>query len=495
MDPPSHRSPALHPAEWALALVVSLAALWVLRPCGLRVPFWWDAGAVYAPGARWLLDHGLASARPGVFPSDLSRGHTHLFYVLTALAFRALGPGPVAGHGLVLAFAALALTWTYALGARLFHRPAGLAGAALLAASPLFLTMASETLPEVPLTALTLASVYAFARGRAVESALWGCALVLLKETGVACPLAIAGALALRAGLTRDLRGHVREFALALAPVAVLAAFFLWQRAAEGWFVLPYHAALFHERHALGGQFVRVARSMVAADGRGWAVLAAALAALSRWLHREGVFATPAPAGTDRRTVVTALGLLALANLVFFTKMFFLERYALPAHPGITLVVAGVLVPGALPVGLGRRVRTVLPVAVLALACAVGVARRRVPVGYASGEITFGYLDAVQAHQAVLRRLDTRSPSPVVLTSWPMTDELRAPWLGWVRRPYRAIDWDWYELHARSIPVDAVLAYDAVGSWRHLRDEAARLGMHPADRETVGGATVVLWVR
>ena len=60
--------------ELAIVLVVTFALL-ALLTAPLSTPYWWDDGAVYAPGAKWLADHGF-DARPGVFPSDLSRGHT-----------------------------------------------------------------------------------------------------------------------------------------------------------------------------------------------------------------------------------------------------------------------------------------------------------------------------------------------------------------------------------------------------------------------------------
>lgn len=490
MTPPAAPR-AIHPREILLAAFVALAALVALRPCGLGVPFWWDAGAVYAPGARWLMDHGFA-ARPGVFPSDLSRGHTHLFYLVTAAAFRLFGATPTVGHGLVLAFSSAALALTYALGARLFSRPVGALAAALLAVSPLYLTMSSETLPEVPITALTVASLYAFARGRVRESAAWGCALVLFKETGVASPLAIAGAILLHALRTRSLRARLPDLLWASLPVAVLGAFFLWQKAVEGWFVLPYHADLFRERHSLGEQFVRVARSIFTVDGRVWVTVSALAVALWRRVRGAPLFDTPPPSDeTERPTVLTALGLVTLANLGFFTKMFFLERYALPAHPGVLIVIAALLCPSAL------RARELVRLAPALVTLALALRSREAGTGYASGELTFRYLHAVRAHQALFRHLDAQPRAPVILSEWPMTDELRHPFLGWVSRPYRVVSLSWYRTHGHDArdggPIEAIVAYDAIDSYAALRAEAQRRGLRLARRETVRGATIELY--
>lgn len=475
------RSPG--PLEWLLVAAVALAALCALRLAPLDTPYWWDAGAVYAPGAKWLLDHGF-DARPGVFPSDLGRGHTPLFYLITALAYRVAGATPVTGHAVVLGFSVMALAYTYALGRWLYGRPAGAVAVVLLAVTPLYLTMSSETLPEVPLTALTVASLYAFARGRWRESALWGCALVLVKETGVACPLAILGALALDAWRTRDLAAFARRAAIAAAPLAVLAAFFAWQRVAEGWWVLPYHAGLFHERHSLAGQLARVARSMFVVDGRALVLLVAAVAVVLRRV-RTGRWgdAEPAP-------VVTAIVLVAAANLVFFTKMFFLERYVLPAHPGLLVLAAGALVPAG-----ARSVARLGAIGVAVASAALAVAHRDSGDTYASGELTFAYLRAVRTHQALFRAIEARGGDPAILTTWPVTDELRHPFLGWVSRPHRAISLEWHRLTDEREPVDAVVVFDAVGGADALRAEARERGLRLIRRERIRSASIEWWGR
>lgn len=477
----------MRPREWLVVLAASAIALAVLRLAPLDTPYWWDAGAVYAPGAKWLVDHGF-DARPGVFPSDLGRGHTPLFYLVTALTYRVAGASPTSGHALVLAFAVMALAYTYALGARLFGRPAGAAAAGLLAVTPLFLTMASETLPEVPLTALTVASLYAFARGRERECALWGCALVLVKETGVACPLAISGAVALDAWRDRDLARHARRLALSAAPLGVLAAFFVWQRVAEGWWVLPYHAGLFHERHSLVEQGLRVARSLAVVDGR--AALLAAAVAMAAWRRvTTGRWLDPEAADVRRGPVLTAIALVATANLGFFTKMFFLERYALPAHPGLLVLAAGALLPAD---ATGRR--RVPALATVAVSAALAFAHRASGDTYASGELTFAYLRAVRVHQRLLRAVEA-SGDPTVLASWPVTDELRQPFLGYVTRPHRAVNLDWHRLTHEREPIDAVVVFEGLGGVDALRAEARERGMRLIRREQDQGAAIEWWGR
>jgi hypothetical protein len=470
-------------AATALAALVLLGLLWLLV-APLATPYWWDAGAVYAPGAKWLLEHGF-DARPGVFPTDFSRGHAPLFFLVVAGAFRLLGASPVAGHALALGFGWMALLYTYALGRELGGAWAGVIAAALLLTAPLFLTMSSETLPEVALTALTAAAFHALAQERLAECALWGTLLVLVKETGVACPLAIAGALALHALRSGSHREGARRTAVALVPVVVLAAFFLYQKRAQGWFVLPYHAGLFRAEHPLGEQLVRVVVSIFVVDGRAVAVLGAGvLWALRRELLRARL--------QRHGVLLLALGLHVLANLVFFTKMFFLERYALPVHVDAVVVLATLLAP--LP-GPMRSLAAMVPgLATAALAIGVALARRDAGQDMASGETTFRYLHAVRAHQELYRTLEAEGGDPVVLTDWPITDELRDPFLGWVTHPFRAVDVGSYYGHGtREGPVDRVVTVPGLSSHERLVRVATELGLHLRERASEGPASIELW--
>jgi 4-amino-4-deoxy-L-arabinose transferase-like glycosyltransferase len=478
--PPSWR-------EWGSAIVVATALLVLLRPVTVNEPYWWDASAVYVPGAHWLETHHFA-ARPGVFPSDLSRGHTPLFYLALAFAFRFFGTSPVVGHTLVLACAIASIVLTYGLGRLVAGPLAGACAALLVAGSNLFLTMSSEALPEIPCTALTMAVLYTFARGRYAACAAWGCALVLAKELTVAGSAACAGALLLTALRHRTVHRDLRAIAILSVPAVPLAVFFAWQRIAEGWFITPYHASLFNTPHSYLESFVYVVRSLFATDAQ-WLVTVPALAALSA-RHRAGN-ATPHPSPPSSGTVRLALALLVLANIVFYTRGWFLDRYALPAHPAVAILAAHALTQ--LANARSRRHGATVLVAGTLAACFAAAIHRESGKGYDSGETTFRYVHAIRAQKRVFDRLASRGGDPIVMTTWPMTDELRWPYLGYVTRPFRVVNADYLDPSAPPARVDAVVVFDGVGSARGLREEATRRGFRVIARERVGGATCEWW--
>src|SRR6202040_3421980 len=103
-----------------------------------------------------------------------------------------------------------------------------------------------------------------------------------------------------------------------------------------------------------------------------------------------------------------------------------LARYMLPVVP------LGIL---ALVSTLWRRVRYwKLIVASVAIAFVAGLFSNP-PYGF-SLEDNLAYRDYIVMHAEASRFLATRYPEKRVLTTWPASDELSRPWLGYVTRPF-----------------------------------------------------------
>jgi len=497
--------------------VFALGLAWALlvRPGPLSLPYFWDEADVYAPGAKWLADHDL-DPTPGHFPDDWSRGHPQLLYVLAAFAFRLFGPGPAVGHALIVPFTALAIAATYVLGAeragvhhgepRAPHAQQGNAGALhaqrgarivgagaalLIATSPLFMSMGAFLLPEMPLTALTALALVFTARGQLVAAAAVGVALVALKETGVGPPIAIAGGLALEALRARAPRAALRSVAIALTPVLALIVFFIWQRLTAGYFVFPHHQHLFTDRPFGLANAVTVFPSMFLWDGR-WIVTTAALIAAVALIVRRDWPASLRPDATN-----LAILLLLLGNAVFFAKMFWLERYALPVHPGLCALMVVALVEAArlLPTRLlPTRLQLLAAAAPCAVAATLGLSALREP-GEAA-EHSFAFADIVESHrQAYARIAQLDVDDPIVVTTWPLTTELREPWLGFVETPVRSLHPDLLDQHANTRP-DVVLVDEGSHERDRLRALARQYGLRLRSTVQRGSAPrLELWSR
>ncbi|MEM9071702.1 MAG: glycosyltransferase family 39 protein [Myxococcota bacterium] len=467
--------------HFALALLAATAWVSLVRPGPLDLPYWWDEADVYVPGSKWVAENDL-TVTPGVFPDDYSRGHPILLYWIAGAAFRAFGPEPTTGHLVVLPFTVLALVFTYLLGSALFDRRTGVGAALLLATTPLFLSIGNVLLPEIPLTALAVMSLYAYARGRLGWAVVLGCAAVWIKETGVFSVAAIAGA-ELWMALRGRRRHHLKRFLIASLPVLALVGFFVWQKVHAGYFVFPHHANLFADRPLGLDNLATVWPSLLFWHGRWIAVVGAllVLAFARSWPQSE------AEASKTREATVVAIVLLVLANFVFFSKMFWLERYALPAHPGIVVLLGAALLWGIERLPNARQVPRML---VVAAACALGFAGLYAPTEPDAEEQTFAYADAIEAHQQSFAPILAQDRDPVVLTPWPMQIELRYPYLGYVERPVQTI----HPRNHEGADFDFVLF--GTHSWRadELRELARERGLRHRHTTQVGVAQPMeLW--
>jgi len=464
-------------------VAVGLALLWamVVRPGPLSLPYFWDEADVYAPGARWLALHDL-NPTPGHFPDDWSRGHPPLLYVVASLAFRLFGSGPTIGHALIVPFTALALAATYLLGKERGGRMVGVCAAAMLATSPLFMSMGAFLLPEMPLTALTVLALLLASRGQYVGAAVAGIALVWIKETGVGPPIAIAGGLFVEAWRQAQLRERWRPIAISLTPMLALAVFFVWQRLTAGYFVFPHHQNLFAERPFAIANVLTVFPSLFLWHGR-WLFSAAGVVAIAV-LARRPVW----PASLKPDATLLAIAFLLLGNVVFFAKMFWLERYALPVHPGVLvfLMLAIAEVTRLLPT------RFVRPAALapVVLAGALGVMSLHTP-GEAA-EHTFAFADVVASHREAYARIRTLHSDPLIVTTWPLTTELREPWLGFVNASMRSEHPDDLEDQTP----DVVLIDPGSDRANELRTLAQAHHLTLRERIAVGSAPALeLWTR
>jgi hypothetical protein len=487
-SPPPARSPAserISSRELALVSALALGWLLVVRAGPLSLPYFWDEADVYVAGARWLAEHDM-DPTPGHFPDDWSRGHPPLLYVLAALAFRLAGPAPVIGHLVVIPFAALGLVATYALGLERHGRAVAIAATAVLATTPLYLTMGAFLLPEMPLTALTALALWALHRKNVAAAAALGVAMVWIKETGIFTAGAIGVALLAGHVRERTLRtaSARRELLLAALPLAALVAFFVWQRVNAGYYVFPLHQGLLAERRFELASLLTAVPSIFLWHGR-WLLTLAALVALAVAL-RHG----RAPAWGP---VEVAALLLVLFNVAFFAQMFWLERYALPAHPGLAVTLAALLFsrsPSSTAAPASRR--DLRPPAAVALTVSLwGLASLHRAAPGDAPELTFAYANVLRSHASVARALDARAeelpPDPLVVSVWPLTVELRDPVLGFTPHPFRTLHVDHLADHPDA-RVDVVVVDESSSNRGRLRELADALGLEPLDVVEAEGA-------
>jgi len=322
---------------WPLLLALLLLALeWP----ALTQPVWGDGQAYVVPNGLLMLEE------PGrLFIDD--EVHPPFFFRVLAEGYRILGTGLAVPHGLVLLFAFLALLYTWRLGEAYFGSGSGAAASLLLLFSPLFFCQAGLVRLAIPLTALSVMTLYYGLAGKPLRLALCGAALVLTKHPGVFISAALLAGLLIpiMPGWPRKAGGAgPRRPALVLAAALPVVLFLLWAllcRWHYGWMFHPENTAdLGLSAKPLLTRIGYWVRQLVWLKGM-W------VPALFITAGGAACLLKSAPADERRQAAVTGPGLALALGLpfVFFIGFFScyafdFPRYLLPLYPTLFLLAA-----------------------------------------------------------------------------------------------------------------------------------------------------------
>jgi 4-amino-4-deoxy-L-arabinose transferase-like glycosyltransferase len=414
---------------WMIFPVI-FAALYASHFTLLSVPYYWDEAGYYIPAAWDFFRTG------SLIPiTTLTNAHPPLPSIYLALWWKASGFLPEVTREAVLMVAALGLLAVWRLAIRLVGVPMVAFWTVLLTGLyPIWFAQSSLAHADIFAAACTLwGLVYALPeRNRNPwAAALWFSAAALSKETAIVIPLTLAAVSLLAAFKAHSAarRRLLRETAWLASCALPLAAWYAWHYAKTGFLFgnpefLRYNAqanlsplrflAAFGHRilhlTAHMNMFVPVLMTIAAlllaprpdAEGHD-------RASISRWALRR-------------------IALLVLVNAVLFSVLggALLTRYLLPMYPLILLVAVTTFY---------RRVPYWHGVAVFSAAAFLVGLFVNPPYGFAP-EDNLAYAHVVRLHMAGIAQLEHRYPGAVVLSAWPMTDELRRPELGYVKQSW-----------------------------------------------------------
>ncbi len=308
-------------------------------------------------------------------------------------------------------FGALAVFCSYALGASLHSRMAGLIAATLLATSPVFLFQLVQPMSDVAATGLwALALLLAMSsqpRDTIAAGMAAGCALTIrpnLLPLALAVAMVVSGGLRDRGASSRVMMHALRNLTFGAMPAVVvlllLQSHFYGSPLASGHGSFADFFSLSSVWPNVRDYFSRLIH------GEGPALCLAGLSALTLIVNRRRVGTTSGLAGAARvaAAVFAALLVCYLPYLVFPDWSYL--RYFLPALP-IGFVVVGALMCDACAT-LSRSARGLTILVALTIACAVNVQVAKAEQAfnlrrYEARYRTVGhYLDAVLPSSAVV---------------------------------------------------------------------------------------------
>jgi hypothetical protein len=415
---------------------VIFAALYLTHFRLLGLPYFWDEAGYYIPAAWDFFRTG------SLIPiSTLTNAHPPLPSLYLALWWKASGFAPEVTREAVLLVAALGLLAVWRLAMRLVGVPSVAFWTVVLTGLyPVW--FAQSTLAHADIFAAACALwglVYMLPRRdrRPWAAALWFAAAALSKETSIAIPLTLA---VLCVGEAFRLHGSARlrrlnDAAWMLASALPLAGWYAYHRAKTGFLFgnpefLRYNAQAnlspLRFLAAFGHRLLHLTAHMN--------LFVPVLMALAALLLAP----RPDADGHERprleRVVLARILVLLLAEAAFFSLLggALLTRYLLPMYP-LVLLLAVVTFYRRAPLWQALA-------AVSAVGFGLGLFINP-PYGFAP-EDNLAYARFVRLHQEGIAQLEHRYPDSVVLSAWPMTDELSRPELGYVQQPFEVVPID-----------------------------------------------------
>ncbi|MDE3188589.1 MAG: glycosyltransferase family 39 protein [Acidobacteriota bacterium] len=409
---------------------VIFVALYASHFSLLRLPYYWDEAGYYIPAAWDFFRTG------SLIPiTTLSNAHPPLPSIYLALCWKASGFSPEVTREAVLLVASLGLVAVW----RLAQRVAGSAmvafwTVALTAVYPIWFAQSTLAHADMFAAACTLwGLVYALPESERKPwvAAIWFTAAALCKETAIGVPLTLAAM-----GLVASLRAQpaerwrlLRETAWLAGCVVPLAGWYGWHYARTGFLFGNPEFLRYNAEATLGP--VRIVAAFahrllhLTAHMNLFVPVLMALAALmlNPRLDAEG---RERPA--INHAVVRRIFILLAANAVLFSVLggALLTRYLLPMYPLVLLMAVSTLY---------RRIPYWHGVAALSAAAFVAALFINPPYGFAP-EDNLAYAHVVRMEMAGIAQLNARYPGAIVLSAWPVTDELTRPELGYVKKPY-----------------------------------------------------------
>lgn len=409
---------------------ILFSAIFLLHAPLLRLPYFWDEAGYYVPAARdlWLT----GSLIPH---STLSNAHPPLGLAWLALWWKLSGFTPAVTRTAMLLVAALALTAVFRLASDVANSAVAVAATLATALYAVFFAQSSMAHADLAGGALVLWGVVFYVNGRRGWSIVMFCLAVLAKETSLIAPLSLAMWEAAW-WLARRMGAQERAFAplahragaiaaLVLVPAATLAAWYGYHYTRTDYVFgnpqfFEYNvAATLHPLRVVLAVFKRVWHLTGYMNLFVLTLAAAAAMLLPPQVRGE----VERPRIALRHQASFAVLIAGHAGALSLVGGAPLARYLLPVLPLVILLCVATL---------WRRVRHwVLAVAIV---CAAFVLALFVnPPHPFAPEDNLAYRDYVLLHKRAGGLVEQRYARARVLTAWPVSDELRHPYLGYAR--------------------------------------------------------------
>lgn len=480
--------------------VVLFSILFLLKFEVLNDPYLWDDNAIYYQSKVYLQNNFKPDLGPYYITGlGIDSGHTPLPYELTAFALLTGRPLLVT-HLIWLLFSFIGIYYTYKLGSLLFNKKVGITSSLLLMFSPLYFAQTGILNPDILITSLGIVALYMFLKENFVGYAFWGSLLVIAKENG----FLVLGGIFLYACIKyfKNKKELTKKLVIVAIPMFVFLAWLVYHWSFSGSFYISQDRALnrgveiilrgiarthqlfFKNYNWIPGLFIFLSffniKKIVNGITRKQILFLVSLVVLSLLaiIYIGSIINLFSPlvstrsagelvekSGTYGVYLISAISLLLLALvfrkyfsfalwkdlrmiaflsvvclyfLVFITLKYSTPRYLLPLYPFFYIA-------GAASVSkVLKKCSFIVVVIVLAFFVFSWHGTRENQPGYLL-EDNMEYRDAIIVHKQMAQYLEKDYPDAIILTQWPMVNQLRYPEDGFVGKPLTVIDVDHYQ--------------------------------------------------
>jgi hypothetical protein len=416
-----------------------LLVVFITKFSTLNTPYYWDEMG-WVRAAHWLSGVNLLRSIPGFHPPTTFWGHPPALHISLASLYKLFGESIWLSHLLILCFSFLGAYFTYLLGTFLYGRKVGIFSALFLFFSAIYFAQSGMFLGDIPVTALGVMSIYFALRKKYIPYLLCAVYMVMIKETAIA----IIFSLLIYLFLTEGQRSKYafREILKYGAPLLVIAAFSILQKVTTGKFccIYSFKFQLFELQPSLVvHQAFLVTKWLFFYQYR---YIFTFLIVLNLIINK---------ASRSRKELLLFLPIFILSGYSF-SFLYFLPRYLLPALPYFYMMAAWSLIE----LIKSKKLQTVMGTAITA----VLIYSLSGTVLHGNYEWDMKYLEVVKIHKIMCEYIEEEFPNARVLTTFPHTEQLRRPYLGYVKKPLKAVtfkkerDFGDFDLILFSVPSD-----------------------------------------
>jgi 4-amino-4-deoxy-L-arabinose transferase-like glycosyltransferase len=417
---------------WMIFPVI-FAALYASHFSLLRLPYYWDEAGYYIPAAWDFFRTG------SLIPvSTLTNAHPPLPSIYLAFWWKTSGFLPEVTREAVLIVASFGLLAVWRLAMRIVGVPSVAFWTTLLTGIyPIWFAQSSLAHADIFAAACSLWGLVCILPERDRKpwaATLWFAAAALCKETAVVFPFTLVAVnLVYVFRSSKPVRRRLLlESVWLISSVLPLLAWYGWHYSKTGFIFgnpeyLRYNAESNFEILRFLAAFAHRILHLTAHMN----MFVPVLMMIAAFLLPPRLNSDGSERSTIPHPVFLRMIMLLLANALFFSVLggALLTRYLLPMYPLVILIAVTTFY---------RRIPFWHSVAVFsAVAFIVGLFVNP-PYGFAP-EDNLAYAHVVRLHESGIRQLHQRYPDAVVLTAWPMSDELTRPELGYVKQPWDVV--------------------------------------------------------